>query len=58
MKTSTLADAQAQAMEGILVAELGDDVAQAVVPAMAAADLEPGGAGEHVEFVVGHQDYL
>lgn len=43
-------------MEVILVAELGDDVAQAVVPAVAAALFELGDAGWHVEFVVGHQD--
>ena len=38
------------------VAELGDDVAQPVVPAMTAALLELGDAGGHVEFIVGDQD--
>jgi len=53
-----VADAEPQAMEVILVAELGDDVAQAVVPAVAAALFELGDAGWHVEFVVGHQDFF
>lgn len=40
-----MADTQAQAMKAVLVAELGDDVAQPVVPAMTAALLELGDAG-------------
>lgn len=40
-----VADAKPQAVEVVLVAELRDDVAQAVVPAMAAASLELGDAG-------------
>src|SRR5690606_18988438 len=49
-------DAQAQAVEAVLIAELGNDVAQPVVPAVSAALFELGDAGRHVEFVVGHQD--
>jgi len=53
-----MADTQAQAMKAVLIAELGDDVAQPVVPAMTAALLELGDAGGHVEFIVGDQDGL
>lgn len=51
-----MADAKPQAMERILIAELGDDIAQPVVPAVSAAGLELGDARGHVEFVVGDQD--
>ena len=46
-----VADAEPQAVEVVLVAELRDDVAQAVVPTVAAASLEFGDAGRQVEFV-------
>ena len=39
-----MADAKPQAMERILIAELGDDIAQPVVPAVSAAGLELGDA--------------
>lgn len=50
-----VADAKPQAVEVVLVAELRDDVAQAVVPTMAAASLELGNAWGQIEFVVCHQ---
>ncbi|CAI8951394.1 hypothetical protein EMIT0P12_60027 [Pseudomonas sp. IT-P12] len=53
-----MADAKPQAVEGILITELRDDVAQAVVTAMAAALLEFGDARRQVEFVVRHQDFF
>jgi hypothetical protein len=53
-----VANAKPQAVEVVLIAELRDDVAQAVVPAMAAAALELGDAGRQVEFVVRHQDFF
>src|SRR5690606_36215148 len=53
-----VAYAQTQAVEIVAVAELGDDVAQAVVATVAAAFLEPGGARGKIEFVVGHQNRL
>lgn len=40
-----MANAKPQAMETVLVAELGDDVAQPVVPAVSTALLELGDAG-------------
>ena len=51
-----MADAKPQAVKGILVAELRDDVAQPVMPAVPATLFEFGDAGRHVEFVVGHQN--
>lgn len=51
-----VADAKPQAVEVVLVAELRDDVAQAVVPTMATAALELGDARGQVEFVMCHQD--
>ena len=51
-----VADAKPQAVEVVLVAELRDDVAQAVVPTMATAALELGDAWGQVEFVMCHQD--
>src|SRR5690606_20797467 len=53
-----MADAQTQAVEVVLIAEPGDDVAQPVMPAMAAALLELGDAGRYVEFIMGNQDGL
>ena len=50
-----MANAQAQAVEIILIAELRDDVAQPVMPAVPAALFELGDAGRQVEFVVGDQ---
>jgi len=44
--------------KGILIAQLRDDVAQAIVPAMPAALLELGNAGRQVQFVMGHQDFF
>jgi hypothetical protein len=49
------ADAQPPVVAG---AQLRVDVAQAVVAGVAAAELELGLAGHHVEFVVHHQDLL
>ncbi|RMU89911.1 hypothetical protein ALP20_200212 [Pseudomonas coronafaciens pv. coronafaciens] len=51
-----MADAKPQAMKCVLVAELRDDVAQAVVTAMAAASLEFGNARRQVKFVMRHQN--
>src|SRR5690606_33904682 len=48
-----VANAETQAVEVVLVGEPGDDVAQAVVPAVSAALLEFGDAGRHVELIVG-----
>lgn len=53
-----VADAKPQAVKGILVAQLRDDVAQPVVPAMPAALFELGDAGWQVEFVMRHQDFF
>jgi hypothetical protein len=53
-----VANAKPQAVESILIAQLRDDVAQAVVTAMAAALLELGDARRQVEFVVCHQDFF
>jgi len=53
-----VANAKPQAVKGILIAELRDDVAQAVVPAVSAALFELGDAGRQVQFVVGHQDFF
>lgn len=50
-----MADAKPQAMERILIAELGDDVAQPVVPAVSAAGLELGDA-RGMSSSSGHQD--
>ncbi|GBH08045.1 Aconitase A [Pseudomonas syringae pv. actinidiae] len=45
-------------MKCVLVAELRDDVAQAVVTAMTAAHFEFGNARRQVQFVVRHQNRL
>jgi hypothetical protein len=51
--------ANAQAQPPVVPrAQLGVDVAQAVVARMAAAALELGLAGHDVEFVVDHQDFF
>ncbi len=52
-----MADAYAQAPV-VAGAQLGVDVAQAVVAGVAAAELELGLAGNDVELVVCHQDFL
>ncbi|MNG25150.1 hypothetical protein D3C84_1099620 [compost metagenome] len=51
-----MADAKPQTVKVLVVAELRNNVAQAVVPTVAAAFLELGDAGRQVEFVVGNQD--
>jgi hypothetical protein len=53
-----VANAEPQTVKGILIAQLRDDVAQAIVPAMPAALLELGNAGRQVQFVMGHQDFF
>jgi hypothetical protein len=50
-----VANSKPQAVKGILIAELRDDVAQAVMPAMPAALFELGDAWRQVEFVVSDQ---
>ncbi len=50
-----MADAEPQAVERILIAQLRNDVAQPVVTAMAAALLELGDARRQIEFVVRHR---
>jgi hypothetical protein len=50
-------DAQPQAPI-VARAQLGVDVAQAVVARMAAAELELGLAGQHIELVVDHEDFV
>src|SRR5579875_3621327 len=52
-----MADADAQAMERA-VAEVGDDVAQSVLAAVAAVELQPRGAGRQIQIVVHHQQFL
>ena len=48
-----VADTQAQAREVLVVAEGGDDIAQAIVAAVAAALLKACDAGGEIQFVVG-----
>ncbi|OQV66812.1 hypothetical protein AK51_01500 [Serratia nematodiphila DZ0503SBS1] len=51
-----MADADAQAVEVRVVAELVLDVLQAVVATVAAAELDFGHAGRQIQLVVRHQD--
>ena len=53
-----MANAEPQTVKIILIAQLRDDVAQAIVPTMPAAELELGYAGWQVQFVMGHQDFF
>jgi hypothetical protein len=53
-----VANAKPQAVEGILIAQLRDDVAQPVVTAMAAALFEFGNARRQVEFVMRHEYFF
>ncbi|KPW88813.1 Uncharacterized protein ALO79_06595 [Pseudomonas syringae pv. castaneae] len=53
-----VADAKPQAMKCVLVAELRDDVAQAVMTAMAATHFEFGNARRQVQLVMRHQNRL
>src|SRR5690554_1583715 len=53
-----MANAQAQAIELLVVAQGLDGIAQAVVAAVATTVLETGGAGGQVQLVVGDQNGL
>jgi hypothetical protein len=53
-----VADADAQPVERAVVAERGDDVAQAVVAAVTAVELEAHLAGRKIQLVVGNQQLL
>src|SRR5690554_7328663 len=53
-----MADAQAQAMKSVVVAQLGNGVAKSVVPTVTTAFLAANHAGGQVELVMGDQDLL
>src|SRR5690554_7939294 len=53
-----MANADAQAMETVLVAQAGNDVTQAVMPAVSAALLEFAGAGRNIQFVMGDKYFF